>query len=564
MATIIKKIKKGRPYYYAVESKRVNGKPRIVWQKYLGTVDAIINRTEEAKPPAPKEAVLFEAGGVAALLGIADKLGVLDIINEEAPKRKQGPSVGHYMLLAAINRALSPSSKEAIGDWYEKSVLSRLWRISKRYFSSQRFWDHMDMMGDAEIEKIQDRLLMKAKEEFGLSDSMLLYDTTNFFTFLATGNDRAEIPKRGRNKAKRHDLRQIGMALLVSRDFQIPLLHHVYSGNVTDVSLFPSVYKELIARYSKLVKTESQFTLVFDKGNVSDDGMEQLVVNQAHFVAALSANRRTDILETALERFESLPELAGCKAYSTKDEIWGKECRFVLSYTESFFSQQLSGVSANLVKCQKKLFERAKMLEKWRKGKGRGKKPTASGIKKSVRAILSPQFMKDLMVTELFEQNGLPVLKYSLDHGAFNRLIEKRLGRTLLVTDQIDWTPLQIIEAYRSLSRIEETFKNMKNVQFLRWQPAFHWTDQKLKVHGFYCVLALLLASLARKVVMENGIDLTLPALLKELTAIREVAVIHPQGTPARRRDHITLSRMSPRQRRLAELLRIGEVLAGG
>ena len=42
MATIIKKIKKGRPYYYAVVSKRVDGKPRIVWQKYLGTVDSLL------------------------------------------------------------------------------------------------------------------------------------------------------------------------------------------------------------------------------------------------------------------------------------------------------------------------------------------------------------------------------------------------------------------------------------------------------------------------------------------------------------------------------------------
>jgi len=101
----------------------------------------------------------------------------------------------------------------------------------------------------------------------------------------------------------------------------------------------------------------------------------------------------------------------------------------------------------------------------------------------------------------------------------------------------------------------------MKDVRFLRWQPAYHWTDQKLKVHAFYCVLALLLASLARKVAVEAGMNLTVPALLKELSGIREVAVIYPHGTLAHRKDHITLSRMSPRQRRLAIALDIGEVL---
>ncbi len=126
MATIISKTKKGRKYYYAVESKRVNGKPRITWQKYLGTVEGIVKRTEDAKPATPKEAVLSEFGGVAALLRITQRLGLLDLVNSAVPKRNQGPSVGHYMVLALINRAVDPCSKLAIGDWYEKTVLRRL------------------------------------------------------------------------------------------------------------------------------------------------------------------------------------------------------------------------------------------------------------------------------------------------------------------------------------------------------------------------------------------------------------------------------------------------------
>jgi hypothetical protein len=49
----------------------------------------------------------------------------------------------------------------------------------------------------------------------------------------------------------------------------------------------------------------------------------------------------------------------------------------------------------------------------------------------------------------------------------------------------------------------------------------------------------------------QAGIDLPVPALIEELTAIREVAVIYPQGT-TQSRDHITLSRMFPAQRKPA------------
>ena len=140
MATIIKKMKKGRPYYYAVKSGRVNGKPRVIWQTYLGTVDAIVKRAEQTTPPKPATAVLSEAGGVGALLHIAQRLGLVELIDEVVPKRNQGPSVGQYMLLAALNRALAPCSKVGIGPWYEDTIIRRLWGFRKSSFSSQRFF----------------------------------------------------------------------------------------------------------------------------------------------------------------------------------------------------------------------------------------------------------------------------------------------------------------------------------------------------------------------------------------------------------------------------------------
>ncbi|MCG2795734.1 MAG: IS1634 family transposase [Actinomycetia bacterium] len=562
MSSIIKKKKKGRTYYYAAKSQRVNGKPRIVWQKYLGTVDAIVKRAEDSRPPEPKEAVIFELGGVASLLGIAGRLGLAEIINDVVPKRDQGPTVGHYMVLAAINRALCPLSKLAIGDWYEQTVLRRLWGFPKKAFSSQRFWDHMGMISEDAIEEVEERLARRVLSEFSLDTSMLLYDTTNFFTFLATTNDRASLPQRGHSKAKRHDLRQVGLALLATRDFQVPLLHKVYPGNIPDVALFPSLSSELAERYRKVTGQKADATMVFDKGNVSDDAMENLVVAQVHFVAALTASRFPELMATPQSEFSPVRGMPGSRAHVAETQLWGKECRLVVTYTESFFTQQLSGVTHNLAKCQKKLADLETRLSRWHEGKGRGRKPTLKGTRKKVGEILSPQFIGDLIQVEVDQEEGLPRISYRVDHQALRRLTEERLGKNVLVTDRLEWSPPEIVESYRNLTSIEDAFKNMKNVDFLRWQPAYHWTDQKIQVHGFYCVLALMLSTLAGKVVREAGIDLSLPALLKELSSIREVAVIYPPGTLARPRDHTTLSRMSPRQKKLLELLDVGDVIS--
>jgi len=246
VTTLIKKVKGRKTYYYAVRSARVDGKPRIVWQKYLGTLDAIIERCEQSAAPTPVETTLFEAGGVAALLQIASRIDLMGIINQVVPKRDQGPSVGHYIILAALNRVLDPLSKSQIGEWYHNTILRRLWCFQEDHFTSQRYWDHMDMISREDIETIQRLVAEKVKLEFKIETESLLYDCTNFFTFIDTHNQRSTLAKRGKNKQKRSDLQQINLALLTTRDFHIPLFHKTYRGNITDVTIFPEIARDLL------------------------------------------------------------------------------------------------------------------------------------------------------------------------------------------------------------------------------------------------------------------------------------------------------------------------------
>ena len=154
MASLIKKRKKGKTYWYAAECQRVNGKPRIVWQKYLGRAEDILRATQEATAPEPQEVRLRQFGAVAAMLNVAEQLDVVGTIDRHVVKRKQGASIGRYMLLAAINRGCDPKSKLQIGEWYEQTILRRLWKYPASTFSSQRFWDAMDAISVPESEPV--------------------------------------------------------------------------------------------------------------------------------------------------------------------------------------------------------------------------------------------------------------------------------------------------------------------------------------------------------------------------------------------------------------------------
>lgn len=560
MPSLIKKVKKGKSYYYIVQSGRVNGQSRIVWQKYLGSVEAILQQFQKTAPVKPSEAVLFEAGGVATLLKFANKLGLIDLINEAIPNKGRGPSIGHFIVLAAINRALEPVSKLQIGDWYQGTVLQRLWGFPSSVFTSQSYWNQMDLISKEAINTIQDRLAKRIRETFRIETEAFLYDTTNFFTYISTHNDRNEVAQRGRQKQKRNDLRQVNLALLTTRDFQIPLFHTTYKGNIPDVAFFPEVTRELLQRRAAIFGPSKEATLVFDKGNFSDETQEKMLYDNTRFVAGVKAELIPDIFSTPIDEFQDAVAIPGTKAYETVVEICGKSCKAVVSYSESFFTQQLASLTASMTKCEAKLRELQKSLLAAALGKKKGNRLTKKQVQVKVQDILSSQHMRELFIV-VQDFNGLPYISYSVSRKELDRLTKTHLGRTLLLTNRLDLLAPEVIRTYRDLGHIEEAFKHMKNRDYLRWQPSFHWTDQKLDVHSLYCVLALLFATLARKTACEAGIDISLHALLDELSSIKEVALVYSQD--GRIKADLTLTRMTPRQKKLAEIFEIGNLLGG-
>src|SRR5437879_10309138 len=102
VASLQRKIIHGHPYYYLVESRRVNGRPRPVVVQYLGSADTLLQRLQ--RPQAePTRARLSQFGGVAALYDLAQQIRLVELIDDRASTRRQRPSLGQSMLVAAAN-----------------------------------------------------------------------------------------------------------------------------------------------------------------------------------------------------------------------------------------------------------------------------------------------------------------------------------------------------------------------------------------------------------------------------------------------------------------------------
>src|ERR1700731_1364073 len=159
MASLVAKKKGNKLYYYVVESARVDGKPRIVHQAYLGTAEKVAGLVKDRTTPVPLSATMRDFGLPGALWLAAQQTGVFALLESLWPQPRSGPSPAHFLLLAAIHRICQPGPKTEVSGWYDRTILRSLWDLPAERFSSQEFWDCFDRIREEELEQAQIRLL---------------------------------------------------------------------------------------------------------------------------------------------------------------------------------------------------------------------------------------------------------------------------------------------------------------------------------------------------------------------------------------------------------------------
>jgi transposase len=112
-------------------------------------------------------------------------------------------------------------------------------------------------------------------------------------------------------------------------------------------------------------------------------------------------------------------------------------------------------------------------------------------------------------------------MDYNIDNEQLH-CVEEKLGFRIIMTNRHEWTSQEIIAAYYGQSKIEYAFRNMKDPYHLALKPQYHWTDQKIKVHYFICVIGYLLSSIIwREAKLKAGYKASLDNLLDLLDNIR-------------------------------------------
>jgi len=564
MASIVGKKRGNQTYYYLVESARVNGKPRIVDQEYLGSAQEVMARLSGAPAGRPERTQHKKFGDLAAVWGILERLKVAEAIDAVCGSRRSdaGVSVGTYLALATLNRVVAPCSKLAFEAWWATTAGPRLTKVPVAATDHRRFWDAMDALDTDKLAAAEADISIAMVTGFGLDLSALALDMTNFATFIDSANDRAPIAQRGHAKQKRNDLRLVGLGLVVTRDGAIPVASHTYAGNRNDVSQFATVLDELTSRHGALFDhhgggekggggARQQPTVVFDAGQNSAANFAHLTESGLHFVGSLPPSDFPDLLALPARRRHPVdPEkFPGLSAYDTRALVFGTDRRVVLAHSANLHAKQSAGFDQTLAKATRALNELAATLARGKTRRNR------AAVLAAISAITGPRWVARVLTTDLTGTTPAKLrLTWQIDPAARDALETEIFGKRLLVTDQDHWTVSEVVAGYRSQNDVESGFRQLKDPHVVGFSPMFHWTDSKIRVHVFYCVLALAIAHLMRRQAHHAGLDLSVRELLNTLGGIEETVLLYPTGNKGRPRSQRILTDTDPTQKHLSEL----------
>lgn len=513
---------------------------------HLGTADTILNAIKKG----PLKVAHRAFGLVMAAHGMVEELGVAAAVDTVLPHRQRGLTAGQYVALAVVAKIAMPRvSWRGFGPWLATTALAEHLSLPQTLLDSQNFWDAFDRLlpekehrehlardestagEDARLLAIQQAIWRQVLKIEPVPLDTLLYDNTNFFSYLA-GETPAALAQPGHNKAGRHEKRQVGLALAVTQRFALPLLHLTYAGNRAESKVFPEALTTLVQHTRELAEGAEHLLLVFDRGQNSKSNLEAADKAKVHVVGGLVASQHRDLLAVPNDHF--IEVVGDLRVHRTTKTVYGLQAAVIVTYNNSLHRKQRITFVRGLRRLSAAL---------WKACRDRKGQPVAR-LRSALQRIHGKSRMRHYLEWSLDEQGYLRI-KQNHQHASHKRA---EFGKRLLFTTRLSLSTHEIIDLYnRDKSAIETNFHYIKSPDLLRFQPMRHFTDTKIRLYALVCVLGLLVLKLIE--IRAQPLGLSLDDLLAQLNDIEQVILVQSPRHAVR-----TLSEQSETQRRLLDL----------
>lgn len=541
MAHLHKKTKNGRPYYYVREMARVDGKPKVINQVYLGSPERILEMAQ-GKAGIPSRLQVQEYGALWLANLVEKQIDLAGLVDAVVPQKRENgkPTVGEYFVYAVYNRMIAACSKRALPEWYRQTAVQHIRPVQTDQLNSQMFWRKWEKVEEGHLQAMAQEFFNRVNQLEPPGSDCFLFDTTNFYTFMASDTD-SELAQRGKSKEGRNWLRQVGLALLVSRDKRLPFFYKEYEGNRHDSKVFLQMVDDVFEAMKEGAQQQAELTIVFDKGINSEENISAIDAREhVHFITTYSTYFSKELIHVPLKQFEPVDtrknkELArkGRKddlllAWRTKGSYWGQDRTVVVTYNPLTATKQRYGFEKKLIQLQDFLFAVQRKVNsqapQWRKASCIQKRYTD----KCLELHLPP----DLYKVEISDINGCLELNFRKNHYKISRYIDK-FGKNILITDLGEWPTEEIVQASLDRWAVEDGFRLTKDEEQVCLRPIRHWTDSKIRCHIFTCVVALTLLRLIELQLRRADLDITAKKAMQSMRNLHSCLLWMPKKRKA-------------------------------
>lgn len=418
-----------------------------------------------------KRAANRRNAGCAVALAVYSGLGIEAVLRNRSRGRAFSFDLSAVMRLLVVERILEPGSKRAA--WERRG--RHFFRCDLSLDDVYRGMDELAAARDSVVAAMNRAIASSG----GRDASSVYYDVTNYY-FECDPDGPDGLRERGVSKERR-PLPIARMGMLQDAD-GVPISYRLFRGNTTDGQTMVPVLADM-----KAEQGIGRVVAVADKGLNNSDNIAALVGRGDGFVLSQSLRgTRSD---------------AGMKAWATSGDGW-------TTAGEDFRMKSMQGWKTLHLRAEDTADGRAhdervpvKWIALWSgKYDRRAKAERARVIERARDLVAHPgrytrhthHGAASYVRNVAFDDDGSVATnrELSIDEGAIAEA-ERYDGYYLICTSEVGWDDGRVLDTYRELWRIEESFRVTKSE--LEARPVFVWTTPRIEAHFLTCYVGLVI-----------------------------------------------------------------------
>ncbi len=399
-------------------------------------------------------------------------------------------SLNNIFQMFVYSRVLLPSSKKASFENMENYFLDFNFHINHIYRALKYFNSY------------KNDLLLHIHEmvrlNYGRDTSNVYYDVTNYYFEIKEPDDF-----RKKGVSKEHRTTPIVQMGLLMDNSGLPITYKLFEGNTNDSTTLMPVLDELKDEYNF-----GRVIVVADKGMNTGENIAYNIIHKNGYiysqtVRGASAELKEYVLSD--EGYEVSSDGFKIKSRIVTTKIWVENAKGKNVQVE-IEQKQVAFYSPDYDKRSK--YEREKAVEKARKliEKNKNGKLPAKGAQKYIASTTCDKETGEIH-DELSDYHFVDREKIAEE--------EKYDGYYVIVTSELKMPNHEILDAYRNLWKIEETFKITKSE--LKTRPVYLSLKEHIEAHFLTCFVSLLLLRLLEK---QTGHKYSTKELVNEMNNI--------------------------------------------